>query len=126
MTTFHQALETLVATYRQRPFGFWAGQHERNEELHDYASFEPESSSWWQADTSVLEVAGGAEASAYALVAVTLYPRGVHSSPPAPTVTFCVYRDGRVSGQWSNGTPFGDASAQTTQPNKSSERTRDR
>src|SRR5690242_20112603 len=106
-TTFlFEPLNALVAKYRLLSFEDWRARFTSGEEFHDYADDDEQSQQWWQAHTGVLEVEKDADGRQYALVAVTIYAHGVHSSPPAPSAGLKVYEDGIVEGTWADGSEF--------------------
>jgi hypothetical protein len=74
-----------------------------------------------------LEVEETGDGRTYALIAITLYPPGIHSFPPAPAAGFTIYNDGVVTGRWANGAEFTLTSSDIASmpPNTSLERTRD-
>lgn len=106
MTILFEPLNALVAKYRLHPFKDWQARFASSEECHDYADGLEESEQWWQAHTDVLEVEKDQDGRQYALVSVTVYPSGVHSSPPAPSAGLKVYEDGVVEGTWADGSEF--------------------
>jgi hypothetical protein len=106
MTILFEPLNTLVAKYRLRSFTDWKALFVTSEELHDYADVSEDSEHWWQAHTDVLEVEKDDDGRQYALVAMTIYPIGVHSSPPAPSAGLKIYEDGTVQGTWADGSEF--------------------
>jgi len=128
MSSFHPQLNRLVESYRSRPFEFWKSQYERSNEIHECATGDYTSPNWWQADTTVLEIARAQDGRLYAHVAIFLCPSGVTSHPPAPTAGFLVYEDGAVSGHWADGTEFSVSFSAVASmlPNTSLERTRER
>jgi hypothetical protein len=106
MTFLFEPLNALVAKYRLLSFADWSARFTAGEEFHDYAEGHEESPQWWQAHTDVLEVEKDDSGRQYALVAITIYPYGVHSSPPAPSAGLKVYEDGIVEGTWADGSEF--------------------
>lgn len=105
-TFLFEPLNALVAKYRPLSFRYWSARFTAGEELHDYAQGDEGSLQWWQAHTNVLEVEEDGDGRQYALVAVTIFPNGLHSSPPAPSAGFKVYEDGIVAGTWADGSKF--------------------
>jgi hypothetical protein len=103
----HDGHDSSVRTsQRLHPFDDWRARFTAGEKLHDYAHGDEVSKQWWQAHTDVLEVAKDDDGRQYALVAVTIYPHGVHSSPPAPSAGLKVYEDRVVEGTWADGSEF--------------------
>jgi hypothetical protein len=102
-----EALNQLIRKYREVAFSDWetaappGGHH-----FNDYASCAPEDHAWWQADTDALEVITDPDGRKWANVSIVLYPRGVHSLPPALAASLTVYDDGLVQGSWANGLEF--------------------
>ncbi|MBM0107823.1 hypothetical protein JM946_24070 [Steroidobacter sp. S1-65] len=106
ITFLFQSLDALIAKYRLLSFADWKERFDSGEQLHDYAECNEASERWWQAHTDVLEIENDEDGRQYALVAVTIYPSGVHSSPPAPSTRLKVYEDGTVMGAWADGSRF--------------------
>ena len=106
LTFLFEPLNDLTGKYRALPFKDWEVRFNAGEEFHDYAEVDEESAHWWQAHTDVLEVEKDEDGRHYALVAITIYPSGVHSSPPAPSAGLKVYEDGTILGTWADGSNF--------------------
>lgn len=101
-----EVLDALVAKYRELPFATWEAAHRTGERRSDYATCSIEDLDWWQAHTDVLELVDDPDGRRWAHVCITVYPRGVHTVPPAPSSAIAVYADGAVEGKWSNGAQF--------------------
>ena len=102
MTFLVEPLNALVAKYRAIPFAEWNARAR----FHDYSEEPDNSEHWWQAETDVLEIDEDEDGRRYALVGVTIYPLGVHSSPPAPAAGLKIYEDGTVLGTWADRSDF--------------------
>jgi hypothetical protein len=126
MSAFYLPLNRLVENYRSKPFEFWRSLSERDDQIIDTADTDSKAPDWWQAETSVLEIARMSDGRTYAHVAIFLCPRDIHSNPPGPSAGFLAFEDGTVSGNWADGTEFKiQSSVATMPPNKSLERTRE-
>jgi hypothetical protein len=106
MAVFHPHLDRLVEAYRHRPFEFWKAQSENEREIHDLAPDDPSSPNWWEAETTVLEIATDQNHRTYAHVRTILWPSGVTRSSPALTAAFFTFENGEVMGQWADGSEF--------------------
>ena len=96
-------LRTLLLKYRDIPFREWERMHGERRQFHDYSSTLPEHEGFWQAHTDVLEVEIFRDGRRYANVSITMYPKGIHSVPPAPHAGFLCFEDGTcdVGTPWS-------------------------
>jgi hypothetical protein len=92
-------LRELVRRYRDMPFSTWEDAYATNYELDDYS---PENEPFWQAHTVVLELETAEDGRRFANVAITIYPEGVHSMPPAPYAGLHCFDDGtcRIFTPW--------------------------
>jgi hypothetical protein len=102
MQFLFEPLNTLIVKYRSIPFEEWNARTQ----FHDDSDVEETSEHWWQAHTGVLEIDRDEDGRRYALVSVTIYPSGVHSSPPAPSAALKIYEDGTVMGTRADSTDF--------------------
>ena len=92
-------LRRLVNQYRDFSFTTWAEAHAAGFEFDDYSK---DGEPFWQAHTEVLEVETADDGRKYANVAITIYPEGIHSMPPAPYAGIHCFEDGtcRVWTPW--------------------------
>ena len=97
-------LKRLIEKYRVISYEEWVRLYEAGNDKHnDYSEDEEDSAFFWQAHTDVLEIDEN-ENGKYAHIAVSVYPEGVHSVPPAPSAGFLTYE----SGICDVGTPCGE------------------
>lgn len=95
----YPVLKQLIDKYCQLTFVQWQELYEAGEELHDYSDNADElpgkidEGAFWQAHTDVLEI-GESGNGRFANVSTTVYPWGIHSSPPAPCAGMLVYESG--------------------------------
>lgn len=95
----HPVLIHLVEKYRVLSFERWLALYSAREEMHDYSDNadglpEPKDEhAFWQAHTDVLEIGENARGR-FANVSTTVYPWGIHSSPPAPCAGMLIYESG--------------------------------
>lgn len=95
----YPVLTQLIEKYRQLSFAQWRELYDAGEELHDYSGNSDElperidANAFWQAHTDVLEIGENGNGR-FANVSTTVYPWGVHSSPPAPCAGMLVYESG--------------------------------
>lgn len=101
-----EALNLLIRKYRDVPFDSWGKVYRGGNRFNDYASENHNDPGWWQAHTDVLEIVTDPNGQKWANVAITLYPFGVHSCPPALYAGLAVHEDGRVEGIWEDGSKF--------------------
>nr|WP_315484571.1 hypothetical protein [uncultured Undibacterium sp.] len=102
-----ERLDELILKYREIAFSSWERSCPSSEHhFNDYAPGDPNDSTWWQADTDVLEIVLDSDGQKWANVSIVLYPQGVHSLPPALSAGLAIYEDGRVEGIWASGEKF--------------------
>ena len=95
----YPVLMRLIEKYRELPFESWLTLYSAGEELHDYSDNSDElpapidKDAFWQAHTDVLEIGENGHGR-FANVSTTIYPWGIHSSPPAPNAGMLVYENG--------------------------------
>lgn len=106
MSEFANTLDNLIRKYREVPFSSWEKVYLDGGRPNDYAPGSEEDPKWWQAHTDVLEIVTDPDGRKWANVLIVLYPRDVHSLPPALSVSLAVYDDGQVEGVWVNGDEF--------------------
>jgi hypothetical protein len=99
-------LDSLVFKYREIGFKSWESSYDRDESFHDYSENADDpcpNETFWQAHTHVLEI-NQDEKGRYAFVSISVFPRDVHSVPPAPSAALFVYESGvcDISTPWSN------------------------
>lgn len=104
--------DDLVRKYREIPFATWARISVESGRFNDYAEGDIEHPDWWQAHTAVLEIVKDNDGPMWANVSIVLYPRCVHSLPPALAASLTVYDNRTVEGLWSNGDEFKFVQAQ--------------
>ncbi len=106
MSEFANSLDDLVRKYREVPFLAWEKLYADRDKFNDYAPGTEVDPKWWQAHTNVLEIVTDSDGRKWANISIVLYPRGVHSLPPAPGASLAVHNDGQVEGVWANGDEF--------------------
>lgn len=95
----HPVLAKLCDKYTQLRFSEWAELYSSGITLNDYSenSDDPEDEInvdlFWQAHTTVLEIEKNNNGR-YAHIAISVYPWGVNSAPPAPAAGMLVYENG--------------------------------
>lgn len=106
IAAFAHSLDELIRKYRKVPYLSWEKLYADGDCFNDYAKGTEGNPKWWQAHTDVLEIVTDPDGRKWANVSIILYPRGVHSLPPAHGAGLAVYDDGQVQGIWTNGDEF--------------------
>ena len=86
-------LNRLVVKYRDVSYAEWKKLYDEGERVNDCSEDEPNPVFFWQAHTDILELEKN-ENGKYAHISISIYPGGVHSSPPAPKAGMFVYESG--------------------------------